>query len=72
MIKIKPANKNPGIDEFAQKINPTGKNRIDSINGMECATCNNTNLKFRNELSIKEYSISGMCQECQDNIFGID
>ena len=27
---------------------------------------------FRNEISKKEYKISGLCQECQDKIFGKD
>lgn len=25
---------------------------------------------FRDDLSRKEYTISGLCQECQDDIFG--
>ena len=28
--------------------------------------------KFRNEISLRELQISGMCQECQDSIFGED
>jgi hypothetical protein len=27
---------------------------------------------FRNTLSLKEFRISGMCQKCQDGIFGED
>ena len=27
---------------------------------------------FRDELSAKEYYISGMCQHCQDKVFGED
>lgn len=27
---------------------------------------------FRNEISKKEFKISGMCQKCQDDIFGAD
>ena len=27
---------------------------------------------FRNELSAREYRISGMCQSCQDSVFGAD
>ena len=27
---------------------------------------------FRNELSRKEYGISGICQKCQDDFFGAD
>ena len=26
---------------------------------------------FRDELSIKEYRISNLCQKCQDNTFGV-
>lgn len=27
---------------------------------------------FRNEISAKEYYLSGMCQACQDDVFGKD
>jgi len=27
---------------------------------------------FRNEISKREYGISGMCQQCQDKMFGKD
>ena len=36
-----------------------------------CATCNDKPELFRDDLSRKEYSISGMCQTCQDDVFGI-
>lgn len=37
-----------------------------------CPICGNPiNLNdFRDSLSRKEFTISGMCQKCQDNIFG--
>jgi len=37
-----------------------------------CATCSKDimNEKFKNELSKKEFKISGMCQKCQDSVFG--
>ena len=37
----------------------------------KCPFCNKdmTNAKFRDELSVKEYKISGICQECQDKMF---
>ena len=38
----------------------------------KCPTCAQVLGPFRNESSIKEFGISGMCQECQDSIFGID
>lgn len=28
--------------------------------------------EFRNDISRKEYEISGLCQKCQDKIFGED
>ena len=38
------------------------------INGC-CAYCNIALGKFRDDISKKEYSISGMCQTCQDAMF---
>lgn len=38
----------------------------------KCRTCSSPVSKFRNELSEAEWRISGMCQECQDEIFGAD
>lgn len=26
--------------------------------------------EFRDELSVKEFKISGLCQKCQDEVFG--
>ena len=40
-----------------------------------CATCGEPTGKptdFRDELSMREYKISRMCQACQDKIFGIE
>lgn len=35
-----------------------------------CPMCGNKIEGFRDELSLKEYGISGLCQECQDLTFG--
>lgn len=35
-----------------------------------CLTCGEDAKEFSDELSKKEYSISVMCQKCQDEIFG--
>ena len=35
-----------------------------------CPTCGQKVLEFRDKLSAKEFEISGMCQECQDSVFG--
>ena len=38
--------------------------------GGQCVKCGFFNLEFRDELSAKEYGISGLCQPGQDGIFG--
>lgn len=36
-----------------------------------CVTCGELIQEFRDEISHKEYHISGMCQKCQDSVFNI-
>lgn len=40
--------------------------------GNVCVTCGGPVEGFRDELSQREYGISGMCQNCQDSVFGVD
>ena len=47
-----------------------GRSRRMSIDGGQCVKCGEFNLEFRDELSRKEHGISGLCQVCQDDIFG--
>lgn len=37
-----------------------------------CPTCQGEVGEFRDALSRKEFGISGMCQGCQDNVFGTE
>lgn len=37
-----------------------------------CASCGTKNLVFRDEVSRKEYTISLLCQMCQDTVFGLE
>lgn len=67
---MQPTEKSPGIDSFIETL--MGKNRVETIKENLCMTCNSPVGAFRNALSAKEYSISGMCQKCQDSIFGED
>ena len=39
---------------------------------MSCPICKAEIKGFRDPLSIKEYRISGLCQACQDEMFGTD
>ena len=47
---------------------------LDVIERGQCPFCkkNIDKTKFRNDQSLKEYEISGLCQECQDETFGED
>lgn len=36
----------------------------------KCFGCVEPNFKFTDDLSIQEYDISGLCQDCQDDVFG--
>jgi hypothetical protein len=49
-----------------------GRERTDTIKHNICVTCGRQATQFKDALSIKEYSISGMCQDCQDKTFGLD
>ncbi len=45
---------------------------VKAVEQKECPICGIKidMVAFRDELSVKEYEISGICQKCQDNIFG--
>ena len=47
------------------------KDKVDLIKSRKCPFCKNViNMKdFKDELSKKEFKISGLCQVCQDDIF---
>jgi hypothetical protein len=53
----------------AMSLNLYGRSRSIALAAGQCVKCGEFNLEFR-ELSRKEYGISGLCQSCQDGIFG--
>tara|TARA_B110001454_G_scaffold143999_1_gene133705 strand:+ start:1317 stop:1532 length:216 start_codon:yes stop_codon:yes gene_type:complete len=57
-------------EEMAFKL--FGRSRHLAIAGNQCVKCGAYNLEFRDELSGKEHGISGLCQVCQDGIFGAE
>lgn len=56
------------VDGFSKKA--FGKSLSEAWEGAICVICKNEIKGFKDKLSEKEYSISGMCQECQDKFFG--
>ena len=65
-----PTQKAPALDKFFQQA--FGINRRESIQANVCVFCGQPALVFRDELCRKEFSISGICQPCQDGTFGGD
>ena len=66
----KPSDKAPELDAFITSL--FGVNRKESVENKICATCGvDVELEdFKDEISLKEFHISAMCQECQDGVFG--
>ena len=68
--------KSPEIKEFFDVVAEKnfGKSKTDAENEKVCVFCHKPiEMKnFRNEISIREYRISGICQKCQDDMFGKD
>jgi hypothetical protein len=68
---MEPTNKTISIESFLSTLNG-GKSRRKTIEVGECMACDATGLRtydFKDAGSIKEYCISGMCQDCQDVAF---
>jgi len=62
----------PDLSKPAFSVFPEAADRI--IAG-HCVTCDSTRLRdvdFRDAISRKEYGISGMCQKCQDSVYGVE
>jgi len=64
----KPDENKPVFSIFPEKLK--------AIKEGKCTGCDKplkgVNTEFRNEVSRREYSVCGMCQACQDSIFGVD
>lgn len=67
---MKPTVKAEEIENFIDSITPNLLGRKGSIIANVCAICKKDAIKFKDRLSEREYTISGMCQKCQDSIFG--
>jgi len=60
-LKAKP------IDQFISSTFDV--NRVKVIKADLCSCCGKAALEFTSERFLNEYSISGMCQSCQDDFF---
>lgn len=62
--------KAPGIQHIldALAVEMTGS----PVTKGKCPVCGGEATEFRDALSVKENSMSGLCQKCQDETFGED
>lgn len=66
-----PFGKAAGDNKFGTTSCPTcGKPPMNMSGTSHANAFPNGGFQFRDELSAREYYISGMCQDCQDDIFG--
>jgi len=68
---MKPSDKAPKIEMLLEVLG----GRTTAIVNRQCLPppigCGRPITPFRDNLSLKEYRISGLCQECQDKIFTV-
>ena len=67
-----PSIKSEKIDELFKTL--YGVDRKTSIVNRMCVSCDAKVSKegFRDEVSLREFHISGLCQVCQDKVFGFE
>jgi uncharacterized CHY-type Zn-finger protein len=64
-----PMRRNEKLEKIMTDLNPSGRAPTESIQHDICTMCGKPALDFKDVLSRKEYTISGMCQKCQDDFF---
>lgn len=64
---MKPSEKSHGINVLLNSMFDREKKITENV----CVFCGKsiTPDSFKDECSLREYSISGLCQECQDEVF---
>lgn len=62
-------NKSNAVKAILEEVFP---GTAQAIAEKKCPICKNSITGFKDDLSKKEYLISGMCQKCQDSVFELD
>jgi len=60
------------MDEFKDKMSFRLFGRYRSVALFEntCVNCGESKGEFKDEISVREYQLSALCQKCQDKTFG--
>ena len=66
-----PSMKSPSMEKFLDEMSEKtyGRTRTGSIKKDICVECGGPAKSFRDDVSRREYPISGLCQKCQDKVF---
>lgn len=64
------AERHPVLEEMLETVFPEEMERVKAGKCPFCGKEIDPDTEFRDEISRKEFDISGMCQKCQDEIFG--
>ncbi len=67
ILVVEPVERHPELEAFLEALN--GISPKQAIEAGICAACKQEANKFTDELSVREYAISGLCQKCQDEVF---
>jgi hypothetical protein len=67
---IHPTKKSAAIDDLLTAL--MGRSRPQTIRSGGCMLCSDPNTNFRDALSERDYAITGMCQDCQDDFYKED
>ena len=62
--------RDPKLQEFIDNVFPKEADRIKEGKCPFCGKNINVENEFRDQLSKREFEISGLCQSCQDSVFG--
>jgi hypothetical protein len=67
-----PSKKHESLDRTLEAMSSIlfGVSRKESIYANKCLSCKEDATEFKDNVSRKEFTISGLCQPCQDSVFG--
>lgn len=66
-MKVPMSEKSSDIKDMIESVMP---GTAQAIQEKKCPFCKEPITTFHDKLSMKEYEISGLCQSCQDEMFG--
>jgi len=67
MYPMKDSNMEGFLEDFA--LLTFGRSRNIAMASSSCVCCGGPAVEFRDDVSRKEFAISGFCQKCQDKVF---